>query len=98
MIVVPFPPRVPTPARTVAELLARKRSPHPSCDVTVTKDVRARRYVLWSDSPGHFIGEVWFDRAQHRMKRVAGVHDARMLALQFARELRDLVADGWSEA
>jgi hypothetical protein len=96
MTVVPFPPRVPEPARTLEELLARKRSPHPTCDITVTKDTRTRRYQVWSEAPGRFVGEVWFDRAQHRLKRVAGVHDARLLSLQFARELRDLAADGWT--
>lgn len=97
MTVVPFPPRVPVAARSLAELLERKRSAHPSCDVTVTKDGRARRYVLWSDAPGRFVGEVWFNRAQHDRRRVAGVHDARMLAHRFARELRDLLADGWTD-
>lgn len=96
MSVVPFPPRVPAPARTLEELVARKRSPHPSCDVTMTKDTRTRRYTLLSDAPGRFVGEVWFDRCQHRQKHVAGVHDARMLAMQFARELKDLAADGWT--
>jgi hypothetical protein len=84
MTVVPFPPRVPQPARTLEDLVARTRSPHPSCDVTVMKDTRTRRYTLLSDAPGSFVGEVWFDRCQHRRTRVAGVHDARMLASQFA--------------
>jgi hypothetical protein len=96
MTVVPFPPRVPEPARTLEALVARKRSPCPSCDVTVTKDTRTRRYTLMPDGPGRFVGQVWFDRCQHRRKSVAGVHGARMLAMQFARELRDLVADGWA--
>jgi len=96
MTLVPFPPRVPEPARTAQQLLARKGSPHPYCDMTVTKDTRGRRYVLWPDAPVYFVGEVWFERCQHRRKRVAGVHDARILAIQFARELRDLVTDGWT--
>jgi hypothetical protein len=54
--------------------------------------------VLWSDAPGHFVGEVWLEGCLHRRKCVAGVHDARMLALQLARELRDLIADGWTTA
>jgi hypothetical protein len=96
MMVIPFPARVPEPARTLEDLVARTRSPHPSCDVTVTKDIRTRRYTLRSDAPGSFIGEVWFGRCQHRKKRVTGVHDARMLACQFVRELRDLITDGWT--
>jgi hypothetical protein len=96
MTVIPFPARVSEPARTLADLVARTRSPHPSCDVTVTKDTRTRRYTLISDAPGSFVGEVWFGRCQHRKKRVAGVHDARMLACQFVRELRDLITDGWA--
>jgi hypothetical protein len=96
MTVVPFPPRVPEPAHTLEELRARKRSPHPSCDVTVTKDARIRRYLLGVDAPGYVVGEVWFDRCQHRRRRVAGVHDARRLAVQFAREIRDLLTDGWT--
>lgn len=96
--VLPFPPRVPEAAYTLEQLAARKRSPHPSCDITVTKDERSRRYRLWSEAPGVFRGEVWFDRCQHRTKRAAGVHDARMLSMQFAREIRDLLADGWTEA
>lgn len=97
MTVVPFPARVPEPARTLEELRARKRSPHPSCDVTMTKDTRTRRYTILSDAPGWFAGEVWFGRCQHRKKRVAGVHAARMLLHQFLRELRDLAADDWTE-
>ena len=96
MTVIPFPSRVPEPARTLEDLVARTRSPHPSCDVTVTKDTRTRRYTLLSDAPDSFIGEVWFGRCQHRKKRVAGVHDARLLAFQFVRELRDLITDGWT--
>ncbi len=96
MPLLPFPPRTPAPARTLEELLAQKRSPHPCCDVTMTKDTRTRRYTLLSDAPGYFVGEVWFDRCQHRRKRVAGVHDARMLAIQFMREIKDLVRDGWT--
>src|SRR5665213_68317 len=96
--VLPFPPRVPEAAHTLGQLVARKRSPMPTCDVTMAKDTRTRRYVLRPEAPGVFRGEVWFDRCQHRTKRVSGVHDARMLSMQFARELRDLLADGWTEA
>lgn len=96
MTIVAFPRRVPAPARTLEELVRRRRSPHPSCDMTMAKDTRTRRYTLLSDAPGYFVGEVWFGRCQHRRKRVAGVRDARMLALQFAREIRDLITDGWS--
>lgn len=97
MTVVSFPHRSPEPARTLTALVASKRSPDPICDVTVTKDVRERRYVIWSDAPGHWVGEVWFGRAQRRHKAVFGVHDVRMMGLQFARELRDLITDGWTE-
>lgn len=96
MTVVPFPPRVPAPARTLDELLALKRAPHPSCDVTLRKANRTRRYVLWSDSPGRWLGEVWFDRCQHRQKHTAGLGDTRTLLFQFIREIRDLLADGWT--
>lgn len=97
MTVLPFPPRVPEAAHTLAELLARKRSPHPSCDITVEKYGRERRYLLWSHAPGRFTGEVWFGHAQHRVKRTAGVLQAKMLAAQFGRELRELLIDGWTE-
>jgi hypothetical protein len=97
MTVVPFPPRLTTAARTLDELFARKRSPQPYCDITLRKDSRERRYAIWSNSPGHFVGEVWFGRCPHRKKRVAGLHAARMLACQFAREILDLVSDGWTE-
>jgi hypothetical protein len=98
MTVVPFPPRIPGPARTVAQLEARTPgSRQPACDVTVEKDARTRRYSLLSEAPGHFVGDVWFGRVQHRRRRVVGLHDARMLRHQFARELRDLIADGWTE-
>ena len=98
MTLVSFPPRVPEPARTVDDLPARKRSPHSSCDITVSKDARERRYLLWPDAPWYFVGEVWFGRTLHRRKRIAGVHDARILVIQFAQELRDLEADGWLAA
>lgn len=51
--------------------------------------------MLMSDAPGHFVGEVWFGRCQHRRHRVAGVHHARRLAIQFMREIKDLATDGW---
>ena len=96
MTVLRFPPRVPEPARTLEDLRARKRSPHPSCDITVSKDARIRRYVILSDAPGYFVGEVWFGKAQHRRKRVAGCYLAKSMGMQFAREIADLVADGWT--
>ena len=89
MTLVPFPPRVPEPARTAQQLLARKGSPHPYCDMTITKDTRGRRYVLWPDAPVYFVGEVWFDRCRHGRKRVARIL-ARMLANKLAREILDL--------
>jgi hypothetical protein len=91
MTVVAFPPR------TLEELFARRGSPHgASCDVTVMNDTRVRRYLLWSDAPGYFIGEVWMNRGHHRRKRVAGAFRAILLADEFAREIRDLLTDGWT--
>jgi hypothetical protein len=94
--VVPFPQQITHPTRTLEGLLARKGSPHISCDVTVTSDTRARRYMLWSDAPDYFVGEVWFDGCFHRRKRVAGVVGAMRMADEFAREIRDLLTDGWT--
>jgi hypothetical protein len=89
MTVVLFPPR------TLEDLLARK-GPHASCDVTATNATRVRRYMLWSDAPGYVVGEVWFNRGYHRRKRVAGLFLAIMLADEFAREIQDLLLDGWT--
>lgn len=94
--VVDFPHRVPGPARTVEQLRARKMSTHPSCDITIRKDDRERRYVILSDAPGYFQGDIWYGRDRHFHKRTAGVHDARMMAQRFRRELEDLVTDGWT--
>jgi hypothetical protein len=97
MAIVPFP-RSPDPARTLAELQDRTRPrAMPTCDITVRKDDRERRYVIRSDASGYWIGEVWFGRAQHRRRRVAGVYDANVVKDQFKRELRDLLEDGWTE-
>lgn len=96
MTVIGFPYRSPEPARTPDELRRMKMSPDPRCAITMRKDERERRYTIAPDAPGYWVGEIWYGRAQHSRKRVAGVHDARMLAMQFMRELRDLVADGWA--
>lgn len=65
----------------------------------IRRDDRERRYVLRLEgaAPGHWIGEIWFGRALHQRRRVAGVHDANQLRQAFLRELHDLVTDGWVE-
>lgn len=98
MTIVDFPRQGPDPARSVAALARMKMATDPRCDVTMAKDDRARRYLIWTDAPGHWIGEVWFGPARHRRRSVFGVHDARALVAQFTRELRDLLADGWIDS
>jgi hypothetical protein len=66
------------------------------CEQRWTKGVRTKRFVIRRLDPDRLIGEVWFDRCLHRVVKTIGVLDARRLASQFARETRDLEADGWS--
>jgi hypothetical protein len=85
MTVVPFP--APTPA-----------APSITCDITVEKAGQTRRWILRQDGLGHWRGDVWFGRAHHRPRRRAvGIHDAKLLEAEFAREIRDYLAGGWTE-
>ncbi len=83
---------------TLQDLIASKGSPRPSCDVKVTNDTRTRRYAMWSDADAHgyFVGEVLFNRSHHRRKRVAGVFLAMLMVDECAREIQDLLIDGWT--
>jgi hypothetical protein len=89
MPVVPFLPRVDPGIGTI-----RARSP--ACDVTVAQAGRTRRYLLWVDRPGRARLEIWFGRALHRTARASGLFNTRRLRSQVDRELRDLIADGWT--
>lgn len=96
MTVVPFPPRTPVPARSLEDLVARKRTEHQACDIVVRKDDRTRRYHLWADAPGCWIGEVWYGDARHQRTRATGLLEAKQITLRYIRELRELRADGWT--
>jgi hypothetical protein len=96
MTIVRFP-RSAEPARTVAALKDLPRA-QPQIDITVRKDDRERRYVIWTEAPGRWVGEVSMGRAQHSLKRVTGVYDANRLRDQFKRELKDLLKDGWKDS
>jgi hypothetical protein len=85
-------------ARSIAELRAGRFGADPTCDVVLRKDARLRRYVLRPDATGgYFCGTVFMSATRHRTKRVAGLLEAKRLAQQFAREIADLLRDGWTE-
>lgn len=97
MTVVRWSSRLSPCAHTLAALEVVRRTADPSCAVTVTKDVRTRRYLMRVGRLGYWRGEVWMDGQLHRHASAVGVADARRLATEFARELRALLVDGWTE-
>ncbi len=97
MTVVPFPPRRPGPARTLAALIACVNTTQPMCDLTIAKDGTRRRYRLIVEGPFRSRWDVWRNRAWLGGGSVTGVLAAKRRAQRFVVDIGDLVHGGWIE-